>query len=604
MAPKKRRVVKPKDREEVKTEEIDIKKENDQKSQDPLEVKPNEDQVKSSSNPVRISIAGLKLQPYNMTNLKIVPKGSLNVTPKPLPATPQASLATPQALPVTPQANSNLKVTSSQTVVVVKSPQGHPTVIPIKNTTSTSPKTLINISTAKVIPLSESGIKFSQLKLSSVMSLNPSAKQVQSSTTEESKLDAEISTLEKPTAKPLGQSQVKSVAKPMAKKMSDAIPSNKQPLDEKLVEISPKRMSRRLMNAEDPLKVEDMSKTPGSSSKIQENSSKTQGATKPKHIVGPKSVQMASRNQLKSASPKKSQIVAMKPSRTSVTLKTEPSTSKPVIVDAAKSPDNESRRSGLRGVKIDVNFLLGKKEHQNIIKKPKPKPKAIIVKTQKVDDPIVNYEPVVNFPSDEFACKKCPMMFETRKDFMNHRKIHTKSNYDCEKCHQSFKFASSFHNHVCDFWCHVCGKTISNKANLKIHLSYVHGIGEAKYFHCDICGRVYKSKRNIDTHMKNHMDITPFNCAICGKGFSHLGALKIHMWNHRDAVECEYCGRKFKPRSLYYHVKKCLYAQAVLGEDVHNVKRISMREEHLEEEVLDEYALENYQIEIVNDEED
>lgn len=156
-------------------------------------------------------------------------------------------------------------------------------------------------------------------------------------------------------------------------------------------------------------------------------------------------------------------------------------------------------------------------------------------------------------------------------------------------------------------WYQVCGKTISNKANLKIHMSYVHGIGDAKYFECDQCGRIYKSKRNIDTHMKNHMESTPFNCAICSKGFSHLGALKIHMWNHRDTIDCSYCGKKFKPRSLYYHVKKCGYAIAINGGvPMPNVRRVSMKEEHLDENFMDEsdYALSNYHIEIVKDDED
>lgn len=77
------------------------------------------------------------------------------------------------------------------------------------------------------------------------------------------------------------------------------------------------------------------------------------------------------------------------------------------------------------------------------------------------------------------------------------------------------------------------------------------------------------------------------------------------MWNHRDSVDCEYCGRKFKPRSLYYHVKKCLYAQVILGENgVSKVRPVSMKEEHLDEEVIEDtdYALSNYEIEIVNDE--
>lgn len=98
---------------------------------------------------------------------------------------------------------------------------------------------------------------------------------------------------------------------------------------------------------------------------------------------------------------------------------------------------------------------------------------------------------------------------------------------------------------------------------------------------------------------------TPHNCSICGKGFSHRGALKIHMWNHRDVVECELCSRKFKPRSLYYHIKKC---QGVLystrrKEKLKIVNVMAMNQEE-EEEVEEEVMFEEYIEEYENDDDD
>ncbi|KAL7014762.1 hypothetical protein ACKWTF_016121 [Chironomus riparius] len=206
----------------------------------------------------------------------------------------------------------------------------------------------------------------------------------------------------------------------------------------------------------------------------------------------------------------------------------------------------QPKKMNLRGVRINLSKILGTR-----VSKPKPNPNI------KHDTASIEVPNCFNASERPFKCKKCPLSFKQRRDLTTHRAIHKKADFWCRKCGQKFRFQASYLSHDCDFWCNICGKSISNKANLKIHLSYVHGIGQAKLFTCDLCGTTYKSKRNIDTHMKNHMESTPFTCAICSKGFSHAGALKIHMWNHRDLVNCEFCKKKFKPRSLYYHIKRC-----------------------------------------------
>ncbi|KAG5666897.1 hypothetical protein PVAND_014904 [Polypedilum vanderplanki] len=288
----------------------------------------------------------------------------------------------------------------------------------------------------------------------------------------------------------------------------------------------------------------------------------------------------------------------------------------PTLLKEIKTePEEEAKKQGrmnLRGVKLNTNEMLGKKErkyervgkgeakngenfpkYQKIVKSEEKSPKIVQIgrknaKSEEKFKPqalhfLDDDAPSCFYPDRPYRCKKCPLSFKNRKDFSDHRRIHKKSDHQCDKCGQRFRFQASYLNHDCDFWCNICGKSISNKANLKIHLNYVHNIGSAKIFTCDLCGRFYKSKRNIDTHMKNHMSVTPFNCAICGKGFSHAGALKIHMWNHRDVVNCEYCHKKFKPRSLYYHVKKCPKNYEVYG-NVSGVETI--KEEFVTEEVV------------------
>lgn len=158
----------------------------------------------------------------------------------------------------------------------------------------------------------------------------------------------------------------------------------------------------------------------------------------------------------------KPQIVSSpRPSRNQATPKVAPGSSKKIQnikSEVSKAPPvnspTETRRSGLRGIKLNINILLGKKEPQSPSKKLKQKPKNLLkfLKPEPEPDPVVTFDDPLA-PETSFACKKCPLAFYARKDFMNHRKIHKKSNFVCGKCHQTFRFQSSFVNHTCEFWC-------------------------------------------------------------------------------------------------------------------------------------------------------
>ena len=55
--------------------------------------------------------------------------------------------------------------------------------------------------------------------------------------------------------------------------------------------------------------------------------------------------------------------------------------------------------------------------------------------------------------------------------------------------------------------CDMCYKKYTSKYNLRKHLSYTHGVGDAKTFPCQSCERVYKDKRDLAKHaQKLHSD--------------------------------------------------------------------------------------------------
>lgn len=152
------------------------------------------------------------------------------------------------------------------------------------------------------------------------------------------------------------------------------------------------------------------------------------------------------------------------------------SKNQPEAVEKSPEIPYESRRSGLRGVKININDLLGRKAAGSS-KKIKTPPKVAQPHSSKVQ--VIQVEPFdaeQQFEDAEtYVCKKCPCVFDSRKELMMHRRAHQKSDFECDKCHATFKFLTSYNNHNCDFYCNYCHKSISNKANLKIHMSYVHG---------------------------------------------------------------------------------------------------------------------------------
>lgn len=83
------------------------------------------------------------------------------------------------------------------------------------------------------------------------------------------------------------------------------------------------------------------------------------------------------------------------------------------------------------------------------------------------------------------------------------------------------------------------------------------------------------------------------------------------MWNHRDAVNCEFCGRKFKPRSLYYHIKKCQSDQSRLPKKKNSrslpnqlVSVTEIVDEMMEEEIGEQQMVEEYIEEYIEGEEE
>jgi len=105
--------------------------------------------------------------------------------------------------------------------------------------------------------------------------------------------------------------------------------------------------------------------------------------------------------------------------------------------------------------------------------------------------------------------------------------------------------------------CHICGKTSSNRTNLRIHVNTVHT--EVSTVVCEHCSKSIKST-NIKSHVKEmHDNYGHTPCPVCGKIFLRRKLMTDHMRNtHGEAstIVCEYCSKPIKCANLKNHVKE------------------------------------------------
>ncbi|XP_014672090.1 PREDICTED: zinc finger protein 335-like [Priapulus caudatus] len=100
----------------------------------------------------------------------------------------------------------------------------------------------------------------------------------------------------------------------------------------------------------------------------------------------------------------------------------------------------------------------------------------------------------------------------------------------------------------CVHACEVCGKTFSQKGNLRTH-ALVHST--QRPHPCPHCAKAFKSDEALRRHLLTHSEVKPFACSVCDAGFCSAASLEEHEARHTNTRRhrCDVCARRFRQAS-------------------------------------------------------
>lgn len=191
-------------------------------------------------------------------------------------------------------------------------------------------------------------------------------------------------------------------------------------------------------------------------------------------------------------------------------------------------------------------------------------------------------------------CDECGRAFLRRPDMLQHKKIHSRTEFKCAQCPfvANCKATLRIHRlemHVNDkakFKCHICDKTFKSDDILRPHLSEFcsnqlcftvdlvfygtlefyseflstegHSRTDAdRKFPCDRCS--YKAYTNsiLMNHIRTVHTTASYPCKYCDRAYKHATDIPKHVRKHVGDNKCPKCPKEFiLPRELGKHLKK------------------------------------------------
>lgn len=139
----------------------------------------------------------------------------------------------------------------------------------------------------------------------------------------------------------------------------------------------------------------------------------------------------------------------------------------------------------------------------------------------------------------KFLCKICKAKFHSSEDLKKHVNIYHKTGHTTAEepthIHDQDDYYSSDdpcisanEKQTYPYMCELCAKIIKNHEQSVLHKMEHEGI--IKPYLCMVCGMTFKAVKTLKEHEMVHTGTRPFICPICKRNFVRNYALKCHMW--------------------------------------------------------------------------
>lgn len=193
----------------------------------------------------------------------------------------------------------------------------------------------------------------------------------------------------------------------------------------------------------------------------------------------------------------------------------------------------------------------------------------------------------------EFKCEHCFCIFESKKIFDSHSRIHavTWGDFMCPICCRFYQTEELLQKHKCRHYvmykCVKCSHKENKKNNIIEHYRtkhedkevvckrcklkfstfqerHDHCLTKHKNVHpCNICYKHFKTPCKLENHLLNHTtrrNKATYNCDYCAKVFHYKRSLEAHILSHGALTErayCVECNLLFKNETTYkVHLKQ------------------------------------------------
>ncbi|KAL1380507.1 hypothetical protein pipiens_014143 [Culex pipiens pipiens] len=152
------------------------------------------------------------------------------------------------------------------------------------------------------------------------------------------------------------------------------------------------------------------------------------------------------------------------------------------------------------------------------------------------------------------TCSVCGKKLSSKYNLELHMLRHTgKKMHACELCSMRFTTSGAkaahlrIHKKERPFVCDICGKRVVSKASLAKHVKEIHE--NIRRFVCSVCTRRFTTKSHLSCHMLTHTKEKPYKCKLCPQAYSQTTDLVRHVsrahWSGKP-YPCDRCDESFR----------------------------------------------------------